>query len=1072
MRRIQIILLLICTAHSIHAQDSKKVLFIGNSYTAANDLPGLVNQIATSMGDMLIYDTHTPGGATLSNHASNATAESKINSTDWDYVTLQAQSQEPSWGINQVSTQVFPYAKLLCDKIRLNNQCSVPLFYMTWGRENGDGYNCASLPSVCTYEGMDDQLNLRYQMMGEDNSASVSPVGAAWRYLRDNNLGIDLYSGDGSHPSLAGSYTAAVTFYTMIYKKDPTGITFESSLSSANAIIIKNAVKQVVFDVLDDWIWKDETLGFEIERGPRTVSFNPLPHQNGSYSWDFGDGTTSTSTSPTHVYDAAGAYMVTMQRVLCGDTFNMQKSVTVIDTPDYGQSCASPYVLHKPTDGDTIFSVDNTMRDQYYSYTAKRDEIINFSSWCTTDLNTWLYVYRNACDPDSLVYSVDDDRFFQNEFISRLDSGNTFIFRWDDEHHLLGGFQLIFDVKFSVSEYVDLSNCLTAPEIVQGQNKIYNVPGFQFYAFSAPANGSISMSNCNYTGSESGFVWLINNCSGNLLGSQQYCGVNDHRSILEYNNIKKDSTYYIVLGEPSRFECQVYDFFDFTFTPENTTYDSLSICDGDSIYAEGAWQHDAGTYWDVLVTNSGKDSIIATTLTINPVYDIIENVSICPGENHTYPDGSVETNITINTSHESILTSMRSGCDSLVTTNVRVDEACIREEIVLGGYIKTQKGEALANVAVNLSGSSDQSTFTDEFGWYSFDVMTHQDFHIQPTIVTEADDGVTTLDIAIMHWQILGIKNMMSNYDFIAGDVNDSHTLTALDISETRAVILHTKDQFEDRNSVVFINHEYTGNPSVFEYSNYLDILPLQSQMNLDFTAVKLGDTGKSWNPKQNAGRRAGALDDIKIIFDQAQIESNRVTIPFLAQNFSNIVGLQFTLEWNPNVYSYDKLTKGQIEFNYNLNMVDDGKLTVSWNSNEKQGITFENNVLLSEIGFTSLNTSDDPKIEITSNITPALAFNSALETMGVIGSINPNVELIINELDIFPNPANDLLYVSELKTGNYKFSILSTEGKEVLSGGFFEGNLINITELKNGMYMLQIIDEENNVRNKKFIKQ
>ena len=130
MKRILFFLLPICITTLASAQLTQKVLFIGNSYTYFNSMPSMVSQIATSTGNTLIYDSHTPGGATLYDHANNSTAETKINSNDWDYVVLQAQSQEPSWRAWQVASQVLPPAKQLCDSIRANSICSMPLFFI------------------------------------------------------------------------------------------------------------------------------------------------------------------------------------------------------------------------------------------------------------------------------------------------------------------------------------------------------------------------------------------------------------------------------------------------------------------------------------------------------------------------------------------------------------------------------------------------------------------------------------------------------------------------------------------------------------------------------------------------------------------------------------------------------------------------------------------------------------------------------------------------------------------------------------------------------------------------------
>ncbi len=81
----------------------------------------------------------------------------------------------------------------------------------------------------------------------------MTPVGAAWRYIRQNYPSIELFQSDDSHPSLAGSYAAACCFYATLFRSDPTFITFNSGLSVADAANIKYAVKQTVYDHLSDW---------------------------------------------------------------------------------------------------------------------------------------------------------------------------------------------------------------------------------------------------------------------------------------------------------------------------------------------------------------------------------------------------------------------------------------------------------------------------------------------------------------------------------------------------------------------------------------------------------------------------------------------------------------------------------------------------------------------------------------------------------------------------------------------------------------------------------------------------
>ncbi len=251
--RIYLSIITIFLSIPAFSQTTKRVLFLGNSYTNVNNLPQMVATVALSTNDILIFDSNTPGGYTLKGHSTDATSLAKIKAGNWDFVVLQDQSQLPSFPINQVKADVFPYAKSLDNVINTYNSCSETIFYMTWGKKNGDASNCSYWPPVCSYEGMDSLLHLRYMMMADTNNAIVSPVGAVWKYLRQNYPQIELYQADESHPSLAGSYAAACSFYTTIFRKNPELITNDYTLSAADAAIIRSAVKTIVYDHLLDW---------------------------------------------------------------------------------------------------------------------------------------------------------------------------------------------------------------------------------------------------------------------------------------------------------------------------------------------------------------------------------------------------------------------------------------------------------------------------------------------------------------------------------------------------------------------------------------------------------------------------------------------------------------------------------------------------------------------------------------------------------------------------------------------------------------------------------------------------
>lgn len=320
---------LICFASASFAQDSSKVLFIGNSYTYVNDLPQLVTDLANSLGDYVSQASSTSGGATLSNHASNSNTYSMINSDQWDFVVLQAQSQEPSFPDAQVDTQTIPYAIQIADSVYENYFCSDVMMFMTWGRENGD----PQWQPISTYEGMQARLRNAYMRMADSVQGSVSPVGMAWKQVRDNYPSVQLYAGDGSHPSLEGSYLAACTFYASIFRKSPVGATFISNVDPVVALQLQQVASDVVLDSLDQWnlrpISEHTQANFVYTENAGTVNFENLSTKAQTFSWDFGNGQTSTSENPSVTYSANGNYTVSLIAQSPCDTDTMTTTLVI-----------------------------------------------------------------------------------------------------------------------------------------------------------------------------------------------------------------------------------------------------------------------------------------------------------------------------------------------------------------------------------------------------------------------------------------------------------------------------------------------------------------------------------------------------------------------------------------------------------------------------------------------------------------------------------------------------------------------------------------------------------------------
>ncbi len=304
-------------SYTLSSQNStpKKVLFIGNSYTYVNNLPQLLSDLASSANDSVSFDSNTPGGSNFQSHTVNSTTMQKISSQNWDYVVLQAQSQEPAADPTTVQNNTYPFAKILNDSIKSNNFCTETVFYMTWGRKNGDAAVCPTYTPVCTFDGMQNRLRSSYLEMADSNLATTAPVGMAFKYCRQQFPSIDLYQPDESHPSLEGSYLAACVFYSVLFQKSPIGLSFISTLTSTDATSLQNIAHQTVFDSLALWrinanhsdpIFTYSQLGLNYQ-------FNSNTSSTTVWLWNFGDGNFSALQNPNHTYASAGNYTVSLK---------------------------------------------------------------------------------------------------------------------------------------------------------------------------------------------------------------------------------------------------------------------------------------------------------------------------------------------------------------------------------------------------------------------------------------------------------------------------------------------------------------------------------------------------------------------------------------------------------------------------------------------------------------------------------------------------------------------------------------------------------------------------------------
>ncbi len=180
-------------------QRNARVLFVGNSFTMRNDLPGLWAGLAGAgnRGVELTSEVVAAGGASLRQHLNKNTAALLLAEGGWDLVVLQEQSTLPVKNPKRTLENIRDFHGVIADAgARM-------VLYMTWARLNAPETQA--------------QLTATYDEAGAELGCTVVPAGLAWEQALRLDPPPALHDADKSHPTLAGSYLAACCFQWTLF---------------------------------------------------------------------------------------------------------------------------------------------------------------------------------------------------------------------------------------------------------------------------------------------------------------------------------------------------------------------------------------------------------------------------------------------------------------------------------------------------------------------------------------------------------------------------------------------------------------------------------------------------------------------------------------------------------------------------------------------------------------------------------------------------------------------------------------------------------------------------------------
>jgi hypothetical protein len=178
---------------------TRRILFVGNSYTGRNQLPRMIAEIAAAASTPKNVQCAAvlAGGASLKQHWNAGKVQVALGGPRFDDVVLQEQSTLPVKNAARYHDNVRRFVPVI------REHGARIVLYLPWARQQ-------------TPERQAD-LNAAVDAIANEIDALVVPVGPAWEVAQRELPGIALYEDDGSHPTALGSFLAACVFYARLF---------------------------------------------------------------------------------------------------------------------------------------------------------------------------------------------------------------------------------------------------------------------------------------------------------------------------------------------------------------------------------------------------------------------------------------------------------------------------------------------------------------------------------------------------------------------------------------------------------------------------------------------------------------------------------------------------------------------------------------------------------------------------------------------------------------------------------------------------------------------------------------
>ncbi len=300
----------------------------------------------------------------------------------------------------------------------------------------------------------------------------------------------------------------------------------------------------------------------------------------------------------------------------------------------------------------------------------------------------------------------------------------------------------------------------------------------------------------------------------------------------------------------------------------------------------------------------------------------------------------------------------------------------------VAGQLADASGNGVNDVVVEVAGPviSQRVESSLDGNYFMPNLEMYQDYEVIPYRNNDLLEGISTMDLIMLGEHLLEISTLNSPYQLIAADINNDGEVTISDMIALRRAILIIDEEFQNNTSWRFVDGEFDfpnpANPfaSSFPESRFIHDLSSNQLVN-DFMAIKVGDLNETAN---SSGLQSGDTRSEETLIlsteDQLLKAGEVYELSFSSDNFVNLKGFQFTIDYNPLAITpeFDNNLSAVLsnfsDENIGFTKLEEGLLSVSWH--DVNSVTLANQAVVFTMNFSA---------KVDTKLSEVLTFNNAL---------------------------------------------------------------------------------------------